>query len=106
MGRPLRLEYAGAGYHVIGRGNERSAIFREDAALSRSRGSEDKKAAIYLGRKLTRLTGREIGEAFGVELARMSNVVTELEGEGRRSLWRRAERLRRRLGHRRLDQSI
>jgi len=68
-------------------------------ALSRSRGGEDKKADIYLARKLTRLTGREIGETFGVKLARVSNVVTELEGEGRRSLWRRVERLRRRLGN-------
>ena len=68
-------------------------------ALSRSRGGEDKKAAIYLARKLTRLTGREIGEAFGVKLARVSNVVTELEGESRRSLWRRVERLRRRLSN-------
>jgi transcriptional regulator with XRE-family HTH domain len=38
-----------------------------------------KKAAIYLARKLTRLTGQEIGKAFGVKPARMSNFVTEIE---------------------------
>jgi len=30
MTRPLRIEYAGAHYHVTSRGNERKAIFRED----------------------------------------------------------------------------
>jgi putative transposase len=35
MVRPLRLEFPGALYHVISRGNERSAIFRDD----RDRGS-------------------------------------------------------------------
>ncbi len=67
------------------------------ADLSRSRGGDDKKAAIYLARKLTRLTGREIGEGFGVKLARVSNVVTEIEREQAGSLRRRIDRLRRRL---------
>ncbi|WP_263079849.1 transposase [Endozoicomonas sp. Mp262] len=31
MSRPLRIEYAGALYHVTSRGNERKAIFREEA---------------------------------------------------------------------------
>ena len=31
MARPLRIEYAGAHYHVTARGNERKAIFREDS---------------------------------------------------------------------------
>jgi len=31
MSRPLRLEYAGALYHVTSRGNERNAIYRDDA---------------------------------------------------------------------------
>jgi len=30
MARPLRIEYAGAHYHVTSRGNERKAIFRDD----------------------------------------------------------------------------
>ena len=30
MARPLRIEYAGAVYHVTSRGNERKAIFRDD----------------------------------------------------------------------------
>jgi REP element-mobilizing transposase RayT len=31
MARPLRIEYPGAVYHVIGRGNNRQAVFRDDA---------------------------------------------------------------------------
>ena len=31
MARPLRIEYDGALYHVTSRGNERKAIFRDDA---------------------------------------------------------------------------
>ena len=31
MARPLRIEYAGAFYHVMSRGNERKAVFREEA---------------------------------------------------------------------------
>ena len=38
-----------------------------------------KKAAIYLAHKLTRLTGQEIGEPFGVKPAGLSNIVTEIE---------------------------
>jgi hypothetical protein len=30
MARPLRLEAEGAVYHVIARGNERKAVFRDD----------------------------------------------------------------------------
>ena len=30
MGRPLRLEYPGAVYHVMSRGHERAAMFRDD----------------------------------------------------------------------------
>ena len=30
MSRPLRLEYPGAVYHVVARGNERRAVFRDD----------------------------------------------------------------------------
>jgi REP element-mobilizing transposase RayT len=65
--------------------------------LSRSRGGEDKMAAIYLARKLTGLTGREIGDAFDVRPARVSNVVREIEEEDSRKLRPRVERLRAKL---------
>lgn len=35
MARPLRLEFAGAVYHVVARGHERGAIFREDTDRER-----------------------------------------------------------------------
>lgn len=80
----------------------RSAVAREWGVapdmLGRRRGGEDKIAAIYLARKLTGLRGREVGAAFGVRLARVSNVVTEVERSGeRRTLRARIEKLRRRL---------
>jgi hypothetical protein len=31
MARPIRVEYANAVYHVTARGNERKAIYRDDA---------------------------------------------------------------------------
>ncbi|MDH4164617.1 MAG: addiction module toxin RelE, partial [Nitrospirota bacterium] len=30
MTRPLRIEYAGAVYHITSRGNERKAVFKSD----------------------------------------------------------------------------
>jgi len=35
MARPLRLEYPGAVYHVMARGHERSAVFRDDGHRER-----------------------------------------------------------------------
>ncbi len=35
MARPLRIEMAGALYHVMSRGNERRAIVRDDADRQR-----------------------------------------------------------------------
>ena len=54
-------------------------------------------AAIYLARKLTGLTGREIGNAFDVRPARVSNLVREIEEEDPRRLRPRLERLRTKL---------
>lgn len=65
--------------------------------LSRPRGGAEKKVAIYLARKLTALGGREIGRAFGVKPARVSNIVTEIETGRAGPLARQAERLRARL---------
>ena len=35
MARPLRIEYPGAVYHVICRGNNRQAVFRDDRDRTR-----------------------------------------------------------------------
>jgi REP element-mobilizing transposase RayT len=92
---PLRLRRAVA---AVGIEDVRRAVARgwnvPEGALARRRGGDEKKAAIYLARKLTRLGGREIGAAFGVKPARVSNVVTELEREPSSPLARRVERLR------------
>ncbi len=82
-------------------GEIRRAVSKEwgvaEPALSRRRGGDDKKAAIYLARKLTRDGGREIGKAFGVKAAWVSNVVVRLDAEPESSLARRIEKVRRRL---------
>lgn len=51
-------------------------------------------AAIYLARKLTPLGGREIGLEFGVKPARVSNIITAIEGAGSSPTRRRIEKLR------------
>ncbi len=77
----------------------RRAVAKEwrvaQSGLSRPRGGEDKMAAIYLARKLTRLGGREIGAAFGVKPARVSNVVAEIDSQDSSAFRLRVERLRR-----------
>jgi REP element-mobilizing transposase RayT len=69
----------------------------KEEALNRRRGGDDKKAAIYLARKLTRLGGREIGREFGVKPARVSNVVSQIDADPSSPLARRARRLAGRL---------
>src|SRR5215831_19202015 len=51
MTRPLRIEYAGAHYHVTSRGTERRAIFRDDSDRE----------------KFLELTGRAV-EQFGIRV--------------------------------------
>jgi len=60
-------------------------------------GGEAKVAGLYLARKLTPLSNREIGEAFGVGEARVSSAKREVEEGGRRGLLSRLEKLRGRL---------
>lgn len=64
-----------------------------ESALSRKRGGDDKMAAIYLAWRLTGKTGAEIGEAFGIKPARVSNIVSEVDGGRRPALARRLRRL-------------
>ena len=51
MARPLRIEYPGAIYHVLSRGDRREAIFRHDA---------DRKLFLELLAKTCRRTGWQI----------------------------------------------
>jgi putative transposase len=48
-------------------------------ALQRRRAGEARVAAIYLATKISGLTAREVGAAFGVKRGRVSNVVAEVE---------------------------
>jgi hypothetical protein len=52
--------------------------------LNRARAHGAKVAAIWLSRRLTGLSGREVGEAFGVTPARVSNVL----GDVRSGRWK------------------
>ena len=55
MARPLCIEYSGAYYHVINRGNNQEKIFKNKA----------REVAIYLARDMTRITCKDLGEYFG-----------------------------------------
>ncbi len=66
-------------------------------ALARRRGGDEKKAAIYLARKLTHLSGREIGALFGVQAARVSHIVAGIERAPTSSLAKRVQVLRKSL---------
>jgi putative transposase len=69
-------------------------------ALAKRRAGDEKKAAIYLAKKLTRRSGREIGAAFGVKAPRVSHVICAIDDAPASSLTRRIEAVRRRLlGH-------
>lgn len=47
MSRPLRLEHAGAFWHVTARGNERQAIFRDDADRREFLGVLDRTVSLF-----------------------------------------------------------
>ena len=55
MARPLRIEYPGAYYHVINRGNNREKIFKNKA----------REVVIYLARGMIGITCKDLGEYFG-----------------------------------------
>jgi chromosomal replication initiation ATPase DnaA len=55
MARPLRVEYPGAYYHKINRGNNQEKIFNSKAL----------EVAIYLARDMTGITCKDLGEHFG-----------------------------------------
>jgi REP-associated tyrosine transposase len=63
-------------------------------------GGEPKVAGLYLARKLTPLSNREIGTAFGVGEARVSSAKREIEEGVRKGLSGQLEKLRRRLSSR------
>ena len=55
MARPLRIEYPGAYYHVINRGNNQEKTFKNKA----------REVAIYIARDMTGITCKDLGEYFG-----------------------------------------
>jgi len=58
----------------------------EEKRLDRMRGGADKVAALYLARRLSGLSTREVGEAFGVTATRVSNVARDVEKGAWKSL--------------------
>lgn len=80
----------------------RRAVAREfnvtPESLSRSRGGEDKMAAVYLAQRLSGRSGVEVGREFEIGGARVSNIVTEIESGGRAALARRIRKIEGRLG--------
>ncbi|HYV43133.1 MAG TPA: transposase [Thermoanaerobaculia bacterium] len=68
-----------------------------EGALAKRRAGDEKKAAIYLAKKLIRLGGREVGAAFGVKAAQVSHVIRAIDDVPTSPLARRIEGVRRRL---------
>ena len=54
MARPLRIEYPGAYYHVINRGNNQEKIFKNKA----------REFAIYIARDMTGISMLRFGRIF------------------------------------------
>ena len=54
MARPLRVEYSGAYYHVINRGNNQEKILKNKA----------REVAIFIARDMTGITCKDLGEYF------------------------------------------
>ena len=55
MSRPLRVEYPGAYYHVINRGNNQEKIFKNKA----------REVAIYIAQDMTGITCKDLNKYFG-----------------------------------------
>ena len=55
MARPLRIEYPGAYYHVINRGNNQEKILKNKA----------REVSIYIARDTTGINCKDLGEYFG-----------------------------------------
>jgi putative transposase len=85
----------------IGIEEVRTAVAREwrvsEQSLARRRGGDEKKAAVYLARQLTRLGGREVGAAFGVKAARVSHICGSIQSNSSSALVRRIARLQKQL---------
>jgi REP element-mobilizing transposase RayT len=79
----------------------RRAVAKEwrvpEGALAKRRAGDEKKAAIYLAKKMIRLGGREVGAAFGVKAAQVSHVIRAIDDAPSSPLARRIEGVRRRL---------
>jgi REP element-mobilizing transposase RayT len=95
---PLRYRRASEAVQVE---EIRKRVAREwrvpEKALARRRGGDEKMAAIYLARKLTRLSGREIGALFGVQAARVSHIVARIDRSPTAGLAGRVQALRKSL---------
>ena len=96
MARPVRFEIAGGRYHVTARGNERRDIFRNDRerqwkhiveAVEKAkaerweafvdRGDWGRDASLWLGRRLGRLSLRQLaGLAGGLDYATVGTAVS------------------------------
>ena len=73
MGRPLKIEYPGALYHVTSRGNERMDIFLDDW---------DRKKFLGILERYAGLSNQEIGKLFGgMHYSSVSKSSTRFEKE-------------------------
>ena len=107
MARPLRIQFAGALYHVISRGNERRAIVLDDADRfghdpadwQQGRRVDDASRALaaYLARRRFGYSSRQVAPALGYRgHGGVSSAVARIESADP-AIQRTAEELARRI---------
>jgi len=66
MGRPIRVEYRGAMYHITSRGKVKASGVKEREIQSkRSRSNTARKVAMYLVQRYSGVGNVEVGRRFG-----------------------------------------
>ncbi len=86
MARPWRIEYTGALYHVLSRGNQQQDIFLQDE----DRRSFLKDMLIYLLWQTGKFINSEIGEQFGLTYSSVTRRVDAFKNR-----WEKEEGLKR-----------
>ena len=77
MPRPIRIEYAGAVYHVMTRGNKPPADLQDDILEKRKGGP---KLLMYVARHYTRAVFREVADRLAVrDISTVSHGVSRVE---------------------------
>ena len=87
MARPLGIEFRGALYHVLSRGNERCDIFLGDDDYDVFLGVLEKMSDRYLLRGTGLYTNKQIRELFGLTYSAVSRRASIVKSEISNFIW-------------------